>query len=293
MQIIACMSERGSELKKLRKFRFIIASTYALLSILSAGFAFGDESGVIYPEASGRKQFTDGTVLVDVSNASLGYIMVRHTPSKIRLKATTIKDGVMYQYDLNGNGAFETFPLSQGNGEYVIGVYEHAGQGPDNYIRIFNESINVYLPDPLSVFRAPSQYVWFTKDSLLVKESMKLCEGLTSDFEKINVIYTYVNSTIMYDYIKAVTIRKPYIPNADEILELNRGICFDYAVVLAGMLRAQGIPTQLVIGKLIAVNPPVDHAWNKVFLDGTWLLLDATFRSSQYKQSDYIEERVY
>ncbi|MCL1796589.1 MAG: transglutaminase-like domain-containing protein, partial [Clostridia bacterium] len=136
-------------------------------------------------------------------------------------------------------------------------------------------------------------YVWFTDESALVQKSIELCAGATDNYEKINILYGFVSEHMLYDYIKAVSITPPYLPDTDETLRTGRGICFDFAVLLAGMLRVQGIPTQLVIGKLLSNNSPMDHAWNKVFLDGNWLMVDPTFKIGAFRQADYVQERVY
>ena len=67
------------------------------------------------------------------------------------------------------------------------------------------------------------------------------------------------------------------------------GICFDYAALMAGMLRSQGVPCKLVIG----YAGDVYHAWISVwseetgwiegivFFDGeNWQRMDPTFASS-------------
>ena len=87
-----------------------------------------------------------------------------------------------------------------------------------------------------------------------------------------------------------------YLPDVDEILASGKGICFDYASLMAAMLRSQNIPTKLVVG----YTGYVYHAWINVyaqesgwvegviFFDGSqWKLMDPTFASSG-KSSDAI-----
>jgi len=238
--------------------------------------------------------FTGNGATIDISNHWQGYIMVRHENSSAHMKAVKAYDGKMYKYDLPRNGEYAVLPLSEGNGEYTISVYERVAPEQDNYKRVFHQTINVFLPDPLSVFRIPNQYVWFTEESALVSKSIKLSAKATNDFEKIKVLYDYVSERMLYDYVKAATIRPPYLPDADKILETGRGICFDLSVVLAGMLRAQGIPAKLVIGQLNINGLPTHHAWNEVFLDGNWLKMDPTHKVvAPSGHPDYVAERVY
>ncbi len=268
-----------------------------VLCLLLAGGAFGEAAySPIYPEAPGDKTLGNETVVIDISHVDLGYFMVKHAGSSKRLKVTTKFSGdeTEYKFDLNGDGVYEVYPLSRGSGKYQIAVYEHAGTGKNTYARIFNKSVKVQLQSDTIPFLVPNQYVWYSAANNAVAKSTEICQGLTSDYDKLTALYDFVSTTIRYDYVKAVMVQKPYLPVVDQTLSEETGICFDYSALLACMLRVQGIPTQLVIGKLMATNPPgCAHAWNKVYINGTWSLVDATFRDAGFKQSDYVEERVY
>ena len=89
----------------------------------------------------------------------------------------------------------------------------------------------------------------------------------------------------------------------------NFGICFDYASVMATMLRTQSIPTRLEVG----YRGEEYHAWISTYIknvgwingiiefDGSsWNLLDPTYASTSSspqdfisKKSDYITKYVY
>ena len=79
----------------------------------------------------------------------------------------------------------------------------------------------------------------------------------------VSRIYDYVTTHITYDNAKAASVESGYVPDVDEILESGTGICFDYAAVMASMLRTQRIPTRLEIG--YAGN--VYHAWISTHID--------------------------
>jgi hypothetical protein len=86
-------------------------------------------------------------------------------------------------------------------------------------------------------------------------------------------------------------------PDVDEILKSNKGICFDYASLMAAMLRSLDIPAKLVTGYSSKLS--VFHAWNEVYTEETgwmklnemyfdgfeWKLMDSTIASSG-KQSN-------
>ena len=87
----------------------------------------------------------------------------------------------------------------------------------------------------------------------------------------------------------AKTVKSGYLPVLDAVLEKKSGICFDYAALMTGMLRSQGIPCKLVVG----YAGQAYHAWISVWSEETgwvegiiyfngsaWQRMDPTFASS-------------
>ncbi len=68
---------------------------------------------------------------------------------------------------------------------------------------------------------------------------------------------------------------------ADHVAKTGRGDCTEFAVLSAAMCRAQGIPSRTALG-LVYVELPGKkpflghHMWFEVFVDGQWIMLDAT-----------------
>lgn len=230
----------------------------------------------------------NGTV-VDAAFADQGYIHVKHRESRKRLKLRIACGDETYTYDLNSDGEFETFPLQMGSGEYNIRVYEQISGS--KYSGVSSLSIDVELSDPLLPFLYPNQYAWYDAQSDAVAQSDALCAGLTSDAEKASAVTAFVSERFVYDYIKAMTIRSAgsYLPEVDEVLASRKGICFDFAALVCCMLRAQEIPTQMVIGYADAAY----HAWNRVYIDGQWRLIDTTAAITATNVSSYTAEGVY
>ncbi|MEI8096102.1 MAG: transglutaminase-like domain-containing protein [Spirochaetales bacterium] len=66
-------------------------------------------------------------------------------------------------------------------------------------------------------------------------------------------------------------------------LRLATGVCEGYASTAAALLRALGIRTKAVRGD--GYSTPTEfgaHAWNNVFIGGTWLFLDTTWNDPVY-----------
>jgi len=56
----------------------------------------------------------------------------------------------------------------------------------------------------------------------------------------------------------------------------RRGVCRDFAHLMASFARAAGIPARLVSAYALGLKPPDFHAVVEVWLDGAWRLVDAT-----------------
>lgn len=244
-------------------------------------------SEYLLPVASGAVVYGNDIVSIDASNVSEGYFMIQYhgTADKVKLQVT-IPDGTVYTYTL-AIGSNEAFPLSGGNGNYHLDVLEHAY---DNmYALSFSQDITVEISDEFKPFLYPNQYVWFTPDYQAVKYAAKLSDKSSNDLDYVEKVYNYVTGTITYDEELAETVESGYLPNIDNTMNTKKGICFDYASLMAAMLRSQGIPTKLVVG----YSGDAYHAWISVHLkeagwvdniiefDGTgWSLIDPTLAAN-------------
>ncbi|MCA9109995.1 MAG: transglutaminase domain-containing protein, partial [Planctomycetaceae bacterium] len=54
--------------------------------------------------------------------------------------------------------------------------------------------------------------------------------------------------------------------------------CTEHAVLLAGMLRAKGIPSRVAVGLVYVARLSAfgGHMWTEAYLDGRWVPLDST-----------------
>ena len=252
----------------------------------------------LMPEASGTVTDGNSDVTIDMSNTSDGYFMVDYlTQTDKRLKLSVKgPSGTAYTYNITQIGAYETFPFSDGSGTYTIGVYQNVSG--NSYSSVFSTTADVSLKDEFAPFLLPNQYVNYTKESKVVKKAAELVSGDSTDLERIQSIYTWVVENVTYDTEKAATVESGYLPDVDEILESKKGICFDYAALMASMLRSQDIPCKLVVGYAGTAY----HAWidaytsetgwvnNVIYFDGNeWKLMDPTFASSGNESEEVME----
>lgn len=265
---------------------------------------------VLIPTASGVEVHTCDSCDVDTSNKSEGYIIANYhgTNEKVKLQITG-SDAVTYTYDLHGGD--EVFPLTSGSGSYSIGVYENI-EGTQ-YASVLSVDVSADITNEFGPYLYPNQYVDFSSDSQTVSKGSDLAYSCNSDIEVVESVYNYIISNISYDYDKSESVSNGslvgYLPVVDSILASGKGICFDYAAVMATMLRSQSIPTRLEVG----YRGEEYHAWISTYIknvgwvngiiefDGSdWNLLDPTYASTSSSpqnfvtdDNDYITKYVY
>ncbi len=237
------------------------------------------------PEASGSVTFSNKGATVDASNSGNGYVMVKYSGSNSRIKVQISKNNT-YTYDLNARDAYEVYPFTEGNGSYMIKVFENVSG--DQYAQLLSQSISVSLSNEFGPFLYPNQYVNFNSGSAAVATAAQLAAG-KDQIHTVEEVYRYVTTHVTYDYAKAQSVKSGYLPNVDSTLATGTGICFDYAALMTAMLRSQDIPTKLVIG----YTGDLYHAWVSVYINGVgwiddviyfdgtkWSLMDPTFIST-------------
>lgn len=62
-----------------------------------------------------------------------------------------------------------------------------------------------------------------------------------------------------------------------EILSSRAGDCSEHALLLAALLRREGVPARLAYGFLFTEAGFVGHAWTEAWVDGDWRWLDPSF----------------
>lgn len=244
-------------------------------------------STLLLPEASGKAVKKNDKATIDYSNTTDGYVMAKFTATTDkRLKVQVTGPTTTYTYDLPA-GEWATFPLSDGNGSYKATVLENTSG--KKYAVVVSASFELTLKDEFAPFLRPNQYVDYAGAENTIKKAEELTKDITDPLIKVEKVYDFVVKNLTYDKAKADSVQSGYLPVLDNVLAEKKGICFDYASLMAGMLRSQGVPCKLVVG----YAGKVYHAWISVwteetgwvdgviFFDGkVWQRMDPTFASS-------------
>lgn len=251
---------------------------------------------IITPTADGNKIYSNDDALIDASNSSQGYLMIKLKKAmsgsyRILVNADSIN--VRYTFQLNNSGNYEVIPITEGNGSYTVSVLKVTSAGKGTVM--FKQTLNVSVSDSFLPFLTPNQFCMYNAGSSCIALSSKLCGGNKDTIEKTAAIYDYVINNISY-VSTAENGANGYIPVPDTVLANKSGICFDYASLMAAMLRSQKIPTKVVVG----YAGDVYHAWISVYVDGSgwidgyiyfdgnkWNRMDPTFAASAKNDADY------
>lgn len=237
--------------------------------------------------ASGTKVKSNDFASIDYSNTKDGYVMVCYTAATDRRLKAQVKGPVTtYTYNLTP-GKWSAFPLSDENGDYQISVFENVVDS--KYAVVLSATVTVSMEDEFAPFLRSNQYVNFDSAPNTVAKARALTSGITDPLQKVERIYDFVVGNMTYDTALAGSVQSGYVPNLDSVLSKMTGICFDYAALMTGMLRSQGVPAKLVIG----YAGDAYHAWINVWSESTgwvdgviwfdgvhWKRMDPTFASS-------------
>lgn len=255
---------------------------------------------VHWPQYPGTQVLSDGIVQIDYSMASQGYIGACKMADGPRTKIQISKEDQKYNYDVD-QAEMISFPLQMGSGMYTLKILQQV-EGT-RYAISASTQIDVLLEEESLPFLYPNQVVQYTPSSQVVQLSFDLVSEDTDDLSRIAHLFQYVIDTLDYDDRKAQAVSEEYVlPDLDQAIDSGKGICFDYASLLAALCRIQNIPARVIVGWTDIEY----HAWVEIYLEGEgwinpkiyfnqqdWTLVDPTFSDARNTDYEGKYEEVY
>lgn len=147
--------------------------------------------------------------------------------------------------------------------------------------------------------------VMYEKDKS-IKEALKATDSIESDSSAINSIATQLTQNCDNDYDRVLALHDwicsymyydvdslsaedapPY--RSTEIVQTRKAVCLGFATLMASLCRSIDIPCNVVSGYALGVGTDTkwsdetiltdeqNHAWNEVYVDGRWLIIDTTW----------------
>ena len=203
------------------------------------------------------------------------------------------KDNFSEQLVFNvDNGLFQKrLSLKNGAGIYDIEVYTHITNENDRNFE-FHKRFLVENTDTRDMsYLLPSHKVQL--DDVRIKNLVaKVTKNARNDNEAFMAIYGYITSTIKYDYASARDNSYHFKDYSAVNTLLNlQATCEGYTNLLAAMARAYGIRTKVIHGVGIINWESSIHAWNEVFINNEWKVVDPTwdtFNKKNYKKKPFL-----
>ncbi len=222
------------------------------------------------------------TPQIVVSDVASGIVGVQYShDSDHKIKVMIAKGDAKYYYNLSAAEEQENYPLQLGSGIYQVSVLENITD--NRYKSVLSQTVQVNLTDSTKAFLQSVQGIEWNASMKAIQKAQDLTQGMQNDSAKVKVIYEYIVDNFSYDHAKIDKLTSDYLPDVETIFAAKKGICYDYASLTAAMLRSVGVPAKLVKG--YTDNAVGYHAWNEVYLNQQWVVIDTTY-DSQMKALD-------
>ena len=155
---------------------------------------------------------------------------------------------------------------------------------------VLKENIAIYTKA-----KNPNEYVLHTEyiqsnNDEIINLSNEITSGCLDEYDKVLKLHDWVAENIYYDF---EAFYSGNYQNADSlnVLHSKKAVCEGYANLFAALVRAQGIPCRVQSGYALGIDTDKtwskkalttkdsNHAWNEAYVDGRWLIIDATWDS--------------
>ena len=125
------------------------------------------------------------------------------------------------------------------------------------------------LPDEVLHYLMPSRYC---ESDSMSRIAQQLFGHLPQGLGRVRAVESWIHESIEYQpgFTQSTT-------TAQDVFVQRVGVCRDFAHLGITLCRALNIPARLVVGYVHFAEPPQDfHAVFEAWLDGRWVLFDAT-----------------
>lgn len=214
---------------------------------------------------------SDGPFAIDLTCVPKGLIAVSCRSEKKLHVLVNYLDSKS-NYVVPNDGTPYVIPLPYGNGVYTVSIWEYYNE--DGYVKKYETNINAVLDDPLSPFSYANGRVPYKENDTCVKLAHKIAKKAISSEMFAYGVKEWTEKNVVYDTSYVPGKLSTHQINPDETIRSGKGICLDYASLMAAMLRSQGVPARLAFGYVTHEGVREYHAWTDAWIDGAWVTLD-------------------
>jgi len=268
----------------LKKILYFVCMLSIFLSLGKNANAFSSNQSTSASTTSWTSNSTDQihstrNVIFDYGHANDGYVMIKRAHNyNGELRVYIYADSYFDAFLMPATDEWTIIPLANGSGTYTFKAYIPDGHGA--FFKRLDYTLKVDLKDPISPYLVPGYNIDYSSAPFTVLKAKEITASAATDSQKAKLIHDYVTRNIKYDY-NALSNREwtGQLKNLDKILSEGKGTCTDYAAVMCGMLRSQGIPARMVYGYVRTSY----HAWVEACIEGEgWIRYDPTRYSVSY-----------
>lgn len=127
-----------------------------------------------------------------------------------------------------------------------------------------------------------------SENSSVKSIAQQLTAECTTDYDKAIALHDWVCSYVFYDEDRLNS--EETVPfYATDVIHSRRAVCLGFATLYASLCRSINIPCNVVSGYALGIGEDTEwtaqtintdyqnHAWNEVYVDGRWVIVDTTW----------------
>ncbi len=160
------------------------------------------------------------------------------------------------------------FELKQGENQIIYEATVEVPEGRHSELIAPIEISPLELPVDALHYLLPSRYCPSDK---LLKLASDTFGYQKPGYARVLAICEWINGHVTYQYGTSDAST-----DVIETLIERRGVCRDFAHLAISLCRALNIPARYVSGYCLGLQPPDFHAFFQAYIDGRWVIFDAT-----------------
>ena len=192
-----------------------------------------------------------------------------HEGHRVLEERLTVTPSVKVRHYSDGRNGNRFIRLDAPKGRLSVNYHAMVEITPVPVPLHLDESPVTHVPDDVLRYLLPSRYC---ESDTMSRAAQQLFGQLPPGLRRVRAIEQWIHDSICYmpGFTNSTT-------TAQEVFVQRAGVCRDFAHLGITLCRALNIPARLVVGYVHFVEPPEDfHAVFEAWLDGRWVLFDAT-----------------
>jgi transglutaminase-like putative cysteine protease len=192
-----------------------------------------------------------------------------HDVNRVTEERLTVTPSVKVRHFCDERSGNRFFRLDAPRGLLQIDYHARLELNPAAVPLHLDEAPVTAVPDDVLRYLMPSRYC---ESDVMSRAAQQLFGQLPPGIARVRAIENWIHESIAYlpGFSNSTT-------TAQEVFVQRAGVCRDFAHLGITLCRALNIPARLVVGYVHFNEPPEDfHAVFEAWLDGRWVLFDAT-----------------